>query len=558
MLNPPDLKHVSDKAWSRARARLAAIEPLLAGSTSKQIVKQQAQATGIHVSTLYRWLQAYRATGKLTALLAEKPGVPAGHTRLAKDVEEIVSVCIEEIYLTRQRPSMQAVVTEIFARCRAANLNRPHQNTIRRRIAKIPDPVSTRRRKGSTAARAYVPIHGCFPMADAPLCAVQIDHTVVDIILVDDISRRSVGRPWITVAIDTFSRMIAGFYVSLDPPGAMSTGLCIAHAMLPKEIWLAKYGITTSWPVSGPIQMLHLDNAREFHGTMLQRACQNYGIELRWRPIKQPWYGGHIERWLGTFAQELKKLPGATFSNPVERRGYDSEKHAALTLTELEKWLSTFITEVYHQRGHSGIGVAPIRKYESRAIKDPVWKADERRLRLDFMPYLERTIQPYGIQIDGVAYYSDVLRRWVNSTEPNDRGHKRTFTIRRDPRDISVVYFWDPETEEYFPIPYRDTAHPAISVWELRQMRRKLREEGRNGFSEDLIFSALARMHEIANSAQRATKAARRGAQRRKHHSEIGLATSEASDSKTNDVATDLAEIKPFEIEEFDERIHSS
>jgi putative transposase len=39
---------------------------------------------------------------------------------------------------------------------------------------------------------------------------------------------------------------------------------------------------------------------------------------------------------------------------------------------------------------------------------------DERRLRMDFMPYLERTVQPYGILIDQIAYYSDVLRRWVN------------------------------------------------------------------------------------------------------------------------------------------------
>ncbi len=61
----------------------------------------------------------------------------------------------------------------------------------------------------------------------------------------------------------------------------MSTGLCIGHAMLPKSIWLAKYGITTSWPIRGRIQMLHLDNAKEFHGTMLDRACQNYGIELQ-------------------------------------------------------------------------------------------------------------------------------------------------------------------------------------------------------------------------------------------------------------------------------------
>jgi putative transposase len=260
------------------------------------------------------------------------------------------------------------------------------------------------------------------------------------------------------LAIDVFSRMIAGFYVSFDPPGAMSTGLCLAHAILPKGLWLAKYGIATAWPICGRIQRLHLDNAKEFHGTMLDRACQNYGIELQWRPVKKPWYGGHIERWLGTFAQELQNLPGATFSNPAERGEYDSEGQAALTLTEFEKWLATFITEVYHQRVHSALGAAPVQKYEPTSPKNAGWNVDERRLRLDFMPYVERTVQPYGILIDQIAYYSDVLRRWVNAADPEEPAHKRKFTVRRDPRDISVIHFWDPEAREYFRIPYRDTA----------------------------------------------------------------------------------------------------
>jgi putative transposase len=484
---------------------LAAIQPLLAEvAVSKKAARVYAEAAGVHVSTLYRWLEAYRSSGQLTALLPQKPGVRSGHKRLVEGVEQIVAAAIEQVYLTRQRPSIQKVVTEILARCRAEGISSPHPNTIRRRIARLPERLEAQRREGSTAARAFVPIEGGFPIPECPLGAVQIDHTKVDIILVDEISRRPVGRPWITLAIDTFSRMIAGFYVSFDPPGAMSTGLCIAHAMLPKSLWLAKHNITTPWPVCGRIQMLHLDNAKEFHGTMLDRACQNYGIELRWRPVKKPWYGGHIERWLGTFAQELKNLPGATFSNPAERGDYDSEAQAAMTLPEFERWLATFITEVYHQRVHSGLGVAPIQKLASTGSKNADWKVDERRLKLDFMPYLERTVQPYGILIDQIAYYSDVLRRWVNASEPEDPGRKRRFTVRRDPRDISGIYFWDPEAEEYFRIPYRDNTRPAISVWELKEIRRQLQQQG-------------------TDTARRTTKAARRDAQRRRDHSDVEI-----------------------------------
>ena len=546
----PDLTRISEEAWSMARKRLAAIQPLLTGEpVTKEVARQYAETAGVHVSTLYRWLEAYRKTEQLTTLLPGKPGIKTGQKCLPVSSEEIVSLVIEQVYLTRQRPSAQHVATEIIARCRDAGIAAPHPSTIRRRVARLPEQLKVNRRDGSQAARVFEPLAGNFPTPERALGVVQIDHTKVDVILVDDLTRQPVGRPWITLAIDVFSRMIAGFYVSFDPPGAMSTGLCLAHAILPKSIWLAKYGITTPWPICGRIQRLHLDNAKEFHGTMLDRACLNYGIELQWRPVKKPWYGGHIERWLGTFAQQLQNLPGATFSNSAERGEYDSEGQAALTLTEFEKWLATFITEVYHQRLHSALGVAPIQKYESTSPKNVGWNVDERRLRLDFMPYLERTVQPYGILIDQIAYYSDVLRRWVNAADPEEPASKRKFTVRRDPRDISVIHFWDPEAQEYFRIPYRDTAHPAISLWELKEIRRQLQQQGRESINEELIFSAYARMREIADAARRTTKAARRDAQRRRDHTSVAIGAP-APSPETSELVTDLSEIEAFEIEE--------
>ena len=71
--------------------------------------------------------------------------------------------------------------------------------------------------------------------------------------------------------------------------------------------------------------------------------------------MRQPNYGGHIERLLGTFAQEIHSLPGTTFSRPEQRKGYDSEAHATFTLSEFEKWFGTLVVEVYHQRVHSAI-----------------------------------------------------------------------------------------------------------------------------------------------------------------------------------------------------------
>lgn len=89
-----------------------------------------------------------------------------------------------------------------------------------------------------------------------------------------------------------------------------------------------------------------MDNAKEFRGNMLQRACLEYGIDIEWRPVARPNFGGHIERLLGTFAKEIHSLPGTTFSNTRKRDDYDSEGKAVFTLTEFEEWLVTFVVNV--------------------------------------------------------------------------------------------------------------------------------------------------------------------------------------------------------------------
>ena len=267
-----------------------------------------------------------------------------------------------------------------------------------------------------------------------------------------------------------------------------------------------------------------MDNAREFRGNMLQRACLEYGMDIEWRPVARPHFGGHIERLLGTFAQEIHTLPGTTFSNSRERGDYDSEGKAAFTLTEFEEWLVTFIVNVYHQRVHSGISMPPMEKYRQGVFgtKDspgrglPARINDEDRLRLDLMPFEERTIQDYGVVIDEIHYYHDVLRRWINAPDPLATKYKRKFMFRRDPRDIGTIWFYDPEINAYYPIPYRDTSHPPISVWELREAKRQIEADGRRHVDERAIFDAYERMREIEQQAQAKTTSVRRAAQRRK------------------------------------------
>ena len=527
--NRPDLVLVLDKDWEEAKRRYEIIRPLLdKADRSRQDVAERGKAYGHHTNTLYDWIRRYEDSHLLTALL---PRIRSdkGTTKLTPEIETIIETVVESEYLTKQRKSQQKVCDEVRKRCLNAGIAPPHDNTIRNRLKLLAGEQVMAKRKGRKAAdQAYSPIESSFPGADWPLAVVQIDHTPLDIILVDDIDRRPVGRPWITLAIDVFSRMVVGFYVSFDPPGALSAGQCLANTILPKEAWLAKHGIKGEWPCWGVPAKLHMDNAREFRGNMLKRACDEYGIDIEWRPVARPHFGGHIERLLGTFAKEIHTLPGTTFSNTRERGDYDSEGRAALTLTEFEEWLVTFIVSAYHLRVHSNLNMPPMEKYRQGIFgtKDspgrglPARITDENRLRLDLMPYEERTVQDYGVVIDEIHYYHDVLRRWINAPDPVAPKYKRKFMFRRDPRDISTIWFYDPEVNVYYPIPYRDTSHPPISIWEMREAKRRAEADGRRHVDERALFSAYDRMREIEQNAQAKTVSARRAAQRRKHSQE--------------------------------------
>lgn len=560
-----ELIEITDHEWRQAHERFEMIRPLLDDpDCTRAKVQAQAESVGRHPATLYRWLEQYRRGGRVSMLAPTKRGMDHGQSRLAPDVEAVLSATIDEVYLNTQKRSVSYTCNEVARRCRNAGLALPHASTIRRRIKALSMQETLRRREGGQAVRnKYAPIPGAFPGANWPLAMVQIDHTPVDLILVDDVHRRPVGRPWITVAIDVFSRMVAGFYVSFDPPGALAVGLCLAHAILPKERWLAKHEISTSWPVWGVMDSVHADNAKEFRGHMLRKACQEYGVTLHWRPVARPHYGGHIERLLGTLNHESHNLPGSTFSNPQARGAYNAEQHAAMTLSEFERWFSITVVEVYHQRLHHELGTTPLQKYEEgifgtaerpgRGLPDRL--LEERRLRLDFMPYQERTVQRHGLVIDEIQYYDDVLKPWVNAIDPSDTTgkRKRKFIVRRDPRDISRIHFYDPELKAYFEIPYRNTAYPPMSVWELREVRRRLKEEGQKAINEALIFDAYNRLRALEAEAVVETKKARRAAQRRRGRAEVERRQPNRGALVPDTPLASADAIQPFdEIEELD------
>lgn len=531
-----DLDNISDIDWKIASKRYEAIKPLLNfNHIPKEIVERQSTLTKTSQATLYRWLNSYKSFGVLSSLIPKSRGWKSGKSRISKEAEKVIQEVISTFYLTIQRSSVSKAVTEVLRICHIRGIDAPGESAIRRRVNEISEKKLLRGRgQKEKGQNKFSPAAGKFPNADFPLAVVQIDHTPADIILVDDQYRKPVGRPWITLAMDVHTRMITGYYLSFDPPSETSVAMCVAHSILPKEEWLLLHKVEAEWPVWGIPKTIHVDNGADFRSNNFQQSCAMYGINLEFRPVKQPRYGGHIERILGTILKEIHDLPGTTFSNIKEKDNYNSEKEAVLTKSEFENWLVSFICKIYHKRLHSSIGMTPTRKWEvgifgnadTVGVGVPARPVDRQTILLDFLPSFKRTVQAFGVTIDGMTYYAEALRPWINMKNASNPNQKQELIFRRDPRDISTIWFFDPTLKQYYKIPTADLSFPSVSVWEFTQAKESLKREGKSSVNEHQIFKAITELRLKVDESKQNTKKARRQAQRRvEHEKKISPAT---------------------------------
>jgi putative transposase len=523
----PDLAAVPSQSWELAVEKFKALKPLLEmdeGKRTRAAVTKVARTIGQDPSTVYRWIHQYKSSERLSILL-RKGRSDRGKSRLSNRVERIIDAAIHKIYLAAECPHMTAVIEEVNLQCFKQKIKRrPHPNTVRARIAAVSDRVKLERRKGKKAAAAkYEPIKGHFPGADYPLAVAQIDHTPMDVIVVDEEHRQPIQRPSLTVVIDVYSRMVLGFTIYLEKPSAFTAGLAIAHAVLPKENWLAAVCVKAEWPCWGKMRTIHCDNAKEFCGTVIGRACQNHTIAIEHRPPGEPRYGGHIERGFGTWLTQARQLKGTTFSNVEQKGDYDSEGRAIMTRADLEKWFTIYITKVYANKFHNGIKTTPLAKYkegilgtaDQPGIGLPDRIVDSTAFMLDFMPFEERTVQEYGVQIDHIYYWDDALRPWIHARDPEHPKEARKFTFRIIPRDMREIYFPDPSSNTYIAIPYRDRTRPPVSRWEILAAEKRLRAAGYSQVDEPLIFQAIEEMRSVEKESEQKTKKARRAREMR-------------------------------------------
>jgi len=103
-----------------------------------------------------------------------------------------------------------------------------------------------------------------------------------------------------------------------------------------------------AWTHHGASRELYVDNAKIYHAGALKLACTQLGINLLHRPPRDPAPGGLIERFFQTLQGQL-----------------EAEIRAArlLSLGDINRALSAWLTQEYHAAVHSQTGQRPAERY---------------------------------------------------------------------------------------------------------------------------------------------------------------------------------------------------
>ncbi|MCU1006614.1 DDE-type integrase/transposase/recombinase [Stenotrophomonas maltophilia] len=457
--------------------------------------------------TVRRKLKAYLQNPIPASQLNCMPGPLPGSRRLAPVVESLIDRAIEEVYLSREKRPVAAVVRRLGRLAAEAGVVAPGRRAVLARIAQRDPLAVAKKRLGSHEgmARQAPSVNGL--RVSRALEAVQIDHALVDLIVVSSVTRKPIGRPWLTVAIDVYTRCILGYYLSFDTPNQTSVAHTLEHAFFPKGAWMKKLGVDVSYPMFGKAECIHWDNAKTFQAKGVKAQCERYGIRIQERPVRSPHYGAYVERVIGTMMGAVHLLPGTTFSNVKARGDYSSEKRAAMSFNDLERWLAEEIAGHYHNRPHRGLGGGT-----PAAAWEDAWKGssgenlippiigDQRGFLLAFFPSVTRRVGRDGVVVNGLRYWDPCLAPLINDRQDHQ--------IHFSQRDLSKVYLM--QGDSFIDVPLLDRSQGAFSLWEVREARSELRARGRAAFEEAEVFEAIERQRSIVVEAERSSKAARK------------------------------------------------
>ncbi len=483
-----------ERSCAYLRGVLERGKPLFTASYLRPILAEIADRIGDasppSTVTFWRWYRRYLRNQDERSLIPRHDLRGRRGSRQSERVLELAQEAITEAYQLSPRTTMTVIEALLRRKVDQANLNplsqglisMPSRRTLYRLMASVEAYATVALKEGQPAADRKFRILRGGVQTTRILERVEIDHTPLDLFLVDDRTGLPCGRPTLTMCLDHFSKMPLGYHLSFSAPSLGGVIGALRHAILPKEAVAGGNGTaegvaaTHNWPSYGVPQAIVVDNGLEFHSQSLQSLAMDLGLAVVFCPKYQPWYKGSIERFLGSISRRfLHVMPGTSLARWHERGDYDPLKHAVLTLGEFTQLFEKWLLDDYAQTVHRSTQQTPwARWHEGLKVYEPTLPRSKLALSRRIGDVTERSLRQDGLVIEGIRYSGPELATML-------RTHGAGVRVRVvfDPEDMGEIQVWAPDTQDPVTVRALDWAYAnGLTQYQNRLVRRLLQEKG--------------------------------------------------------------------------------
>lgn len=362
--------------------------------------------------------------------------------------------------------------------CNDVRLKPVSYEIFRRRVKKA--RAVEQRGKFKPRSQVYIPraLFGTYQEGRHPCCVIKMDHSLLDIWLVDTFTKKPISRPWLTLGIDENTGGIWCFYLSFDHPSQETVTQAILHGLLHKEttrdwkIFLAGLEIEGTnkrdhgfiCPIGGFPARIQVDNGMDFRANSVKDFCMAHNITLEFRPIKTPEYGAAVEKVWDIINTAIKNdlLDGKVYSLPKIRQpiskpkfltppGHDAKGEAVHTFDSFREWLFSFIVTRLCSQPRGNNSLSPVERWRAGltgASQHAMGGAvrylsleEYARVEFDTKITINPTLSPQGFRYHNIFYSAP----WVAELR-KDRVlvDSQKYPIKISHQDMRYAFFLDP------------------------------------------------------------------------------------------------------------------
>jgi putative transposase len=487
-----------------ALERYHIIQPVLRG--------EKISKPPVSMRTVREWVKRYNEAkekyGKgLLGLLPLHKNKGSNEPRIPDDIRQVMVECIKDTYETPVSKTITASHGEFVRRCKEMKIPEdqiPVLSTYRNKILERAGQTQEDKRKGARAAyqkeefywflEEKTPRHG-----ERPWQICHIDHSPLDVLLVNPKTFKPLGVPTLTLLIDAFTRLIVAFYLSFRKESRISL-------MMVMRDCARRHG---RFP-----ELVVVDKGSAFRSVYFDTVIAENHCDKKLRPTAKPRNGSIVERMIDTIHTEFThNLRGNTKAWADRRKMTKlvNPKNLAvwcysLLYPRLDEYLNG-----YNNREHPALdGLSPQEAYDLGMAQYDLPYDEivyDRNFLTETMPETPRgkgrIVQNRGIKFHYTFYNSPKFQQAkLIGTSPE---------TRFDPHDASTILAYvNGRWEEGYAPPSVYNMLKKCSHRDVMQMTEELRQRRRvhaGGY--------LLRAEDVANHLARASEDEERELQRK-------------------------------------------